>query len=271
MGAPADIEFEDTVHRRIYEQVEQRGAVTVEEARDAVRIDSPTGSKPARSGTTEPKARIPPEKFREHVSEMVDAGHLVERDDTLHLALDEGTETYEDGDLSYRVRPARQSDWEGIETVIREVADEGASISAERVAADIDDEGALLRYNDHRSRMFYVATLDEGGDEGRDDGEVIGWVHVDAPELDKLRHIAELTVGVREPYRERGVGGHLLERAMDWARDAGYRKVYQSVPATNETAIELLEEHDWETEAVRADHYLVDDEFVDEVMTARKL
>ncbi|WP_227374468.1 GNAT family N-acetyltransferase [Haladaptatus halobius] len=274
MGAPADIEFEDTVHRRIYEQVEQRGAVTVEEARDAVRIDSPTGSKPARSGTTEPKTRIPPEEFREHVTEMVDAGHLEERDDTLHLVLDEGAEAYEEGDLSYRVRPARQSDWKGIETAIREVADEGASISAEQVAADIDDEGALLRHNDRQSRMFYVATLNEVGDEGAesdDDGEIVGWVHVDAPELDKLRHIAELTVGVREPYRERGVGGHLLERAMGWARDAGYQKVYQSVPATNETAIELLEEHGWETEAVRADHYLVGDEFVDEVMTAREL
>ncbi|WP_458188104.1 N-acetyltransferase family protein [Haladaptatus sp. NG-WS-4] len=278
MGAPADIEFEDTVHRRIYQQVEKRGAATVEEVRDAVRIDAPTGSKPARSGTTEPKTRIPPEEFREHVSTMVDAGHLVERDETLHLVLDEGVEEHEQSDLSYRIRPARQSDWEGIETVIREVADEGASISAERVAADIDDEGALLRHNDRRSRMFYVATLSDERDESNDsagaegeDGEVVGWVHLDAPELDKLRHIAELTVGVREPYREHRIGGRLLERAMEWADETGYQKVYQSVPATNETAIDLLKEHGWGTEAVRADHYLVGEEFVDEVMMARKL
>ncbi|WP_458205896.1 N-acetyltransferase family protein [Haladaptatus sp. NG-SE-30] len=275
MGAPTEIEFEDTVHRRIYQQVEQRGAATIEEVRDAVRIEAPTGSKPARSGTTEPKARIPPGEFHDHVTVLVDDGHLVQRGRTLHLALDEGVESYEERDLSYRIRPARQSDWTDIETVIREVADEGASISAERVAADIDDEGALLRHNDRRSRMFYVATLDDVEDDGNgeDDGkdEVVGWVHLDAPELDKLRHIAELTVGVREPYREHGIGGRLLERAMDWADDAGYQKVYQSVPATNETAIELLEEHGWETEAVREDHYLVDDEFVDEVMMARRL
>ncbi|WP_446685164.1 N-acetyltransferase family protein [Haladaptatus pallidirubidus] len=115
--------------------------------------------------------------------------------------------------------------------------------------------------------MFYVATVADGENEG----EVVGWVHLDAPELDKLRHTAELTVGVREPYRKHGIGSRLLERAMAWANDAGYQKVYQSLPGTNETAIDLLEDFSWETEAVRKDHYLVGDEFVDEVMMARKL
>ncbi len=115
--------------------------------------------------------------------------------------------------------------------------------------------------------MFYVATVRDGENEG----EVAGWVHLDAPELDKLRHTAELTVGVRGPYREHGIGGRLLERTMNWAKETGYTKVYQSLPATNETAIELLSGYGWETEATRPDHYLVGDEFVDEVMMARKL
>ena len=46
--------------------------------------------------------------------------------------------------------------------------------------------------------------------------------------------------------------------------------MYQSVPAPNETAIDLLEDHGWETEAVREDHYLVGGEFVDEVMMAQE-
>ncbi|GAA0227531.1 GNAT family N-acetyltransferase [Haladaptatus pallidirubidus] len=267
MGVPATIEFDDAIQQRIYDEVERNGSVSVEELRDQVRIDSPTGSKPARSGTTEPQVRIPPEEFRKYVSALLDAGHLTEEEGELHLALDNDVEEYEDEGLSYRIRQAHQFNRRGIETAIREVADEGASISAERVAADIDDEGALLRNNDRRSRMFYVATVADGENEG----EVVGWVHLDAPELDKLRHTAELTVGVREPYRKHGIGSRLLERAMAWANDAGYQKVYQSLPGTNETAIDLLEDFSWETEAVRKDHYLVGDEFVDEVMMARKL
>ncbi len=267
MGVPADLEFEDAIQERIYHHVERNGSATVEEVRDDVRIDSPSGSKPARSGTTEPQVRIPPEEFHESVAALVDSGHLVQDEGELHLALDDEVETYEESDLSYSIRQAHQFDWTGIETAIHEVADEGASISAQRVAADIGNEGALLRHNDRRSRLFYVATVDDGENEG----EIAGWVHLDAPELDQLRHTAELTVGVRGPFREHGIGGRLLERAMNWAHETGYNKVYQSLPATNETAIELLEEYGWETEAVRADHYLVGDEFVDEVMMARKL
>ncbi len=267
MGVPADLEFEDAIQQRIYHHVETSGSATVEEVRDEVRVDSPSGSKPARSGTTEPQVRVPAEEFHTSVAALVDAGLLVQSEGELHLALDDGVDSYEKTDLSYQIRQAHQSDWRGIETAIREVADEGASVSAERVAADIGDEGALLRHNDRRSRMFYVATVTGG----ENDGEIAGWVHLDAPELDKLRHTAELTVGVRSPYREHGIGGRLLERAMNWAKETGYNKVYQSLPTTNETAIELLKNYGWETEAVRADHYLVGDEFVDEVMMARKL
>lgn len=276
MGVPADIEFDHDVQRRIYRHVERTGATTVEEVRDEVRVSESTGAKPARSGTTEPQVRLRPEEFRDHLSALLDAGHLVEKEGELHLAMDEGTEEYTEGDLTYRIRPARESDRRGVETAIREIASEGTSIAAKSVAAAIDDEGALLRHNERRSRMFYVAELvgDATGESGADaenEGEIVGWVHVESPELDELRHTAELTVGVREPYREHGIGGRLLDRAMDRASDTGYSKVYQSLPATNETAIELLDEHRWETEAVREDHYLVDDELVDETMMAREL
>jgi hypothetical protein len=50
--------------------------------------------------------------------------------------------------------------------------------------------------------------------------------------------------------------------------DNGIEKIYNSIPATNEDAIEFLSDHGWETEAVREDHYKFDEEYVDEVMMA---
>lgn len=41
--------------------------------------------------------------------------------------------------------------------------------------------------------------------------------------------------------------------------------------ATNESGIRFLETHDWNTEAIRRDHYRIDGEFVDEVMMAKVL
>jgi len=94
--------------------------------------------------------------------------------------------------------------------------------------------------------MFFVATV------GTD---VVGWVHVAGSELEKLEHTAELTVGVIETYRGHGIGSHLLERGLAWAGSRGYEKMYNSVPSSNEEAVEFLKTNGWEIEAVREDHY----------------
>nr|WP_018258354.1 hypothetical protein [Halomicrobium katesii] len=47
--------------------------------------------------------------------------------------------------------------------------------------------------------------------------------------------------------------------------------LYNTVPSTNEEAIAFLDAHGWETEAVRADHYKLDGDYIDEVMMATAL
>ena len=97
---------------------------------------------------------------------------------------------------------------------------------------------------------------------------MVGWVHIDANETEKLDHTAELTVGVLAEYRGRSIGSELLARGVEWAADHGIEKIYNSLPATNDRGMEFLEDHGWETEAVRADHYRLDGDYVDEVMMA---
>ena len=140
--------------------------------------------------------------------------------------------------------------------------DDGTYIVAETVADIIDHEEVLLRHNEIESRMFFVACVTD---------DVVGWVHIAHPEVDKLSHTAELTVGVLEEYRQHGIGSHLLGRGVEWAATNGYERLYNSVPSTNEAAIAFLEGQGWEIEAVREDHYKIDDEYVDEVMMARQL
>jgi ribosomal protein S18 acetylase RimI-like enzyme len=143
---------------------------------------------------------------------------------------------------------------------VRAALSDGVYIVAENFAGEIDRERAVLRHNELRSRVVFLATV---GD------EVIGWVHLDAPEQDKLDHTAEMTVGVVPDYRGRGVGGRLMDRGVRWAREHGYEKLYNSVPSTNQRAIDWLETRGWEVEAVRENHYRVGGEYVDEVMMAR--
>ncbi|MFD1562225.1 GNAT family N-acetyltransferase [Haloarchaeobius amylolyticus] len=243
MDTTETLEFGHVDRKQIYEYVERRGAVDPEETRKQLGLD--------------------PGGFRHHIAILKRDGRLEEEEGTLRVALEAGTEEeYVDEDLEFHIRPARQEDLTGIVGAIRQVAEEKTYIVAETVADEIDHESALLRHNEIESRMFFVATVDD---------DVVGWVHLHAPELEKLSHTAELTVGVIEEYRGHGVGSHLLSRGLEWAATNGYEKVYQSVPSSNEEAIEFLESHGWETEAVREDHYKLAGEYVDEVMMAVEL
>ncbi|MDS0477771.1 GNAT family N-acetyltransferase [Natrinema sp. 1APR25-10V2] len=243
MATTDTLEFGHEDRKQIYEYVERHGAVDPEETRDRLGLD--------------------PGGFRHHVAILKRDGRIDEEDGTLRVTIDAGAEEeYVSEDLEFHIRPARQEDLTGIVGAIRQVAEEKTYIEAESVADEIDHENTLLRHNELESRMFFVATVED---------DVVGWVHLYAPELEKLSHTAEVTVGVLEEYRGHGVGSHLLSRGLEWAGSNGYEKVYQSVPSTNEEAIAFLEAHDWETEAIREDHYKLNGHYVDEVMMAVEL
>jgi L-amino acid N-acyltransferase YncA len=238
-------QFDTTDRQRIYQYVERNGAVRPEELYD------------------ERIVRVEPERFRQLVAIMKRDGVLEEVDGTLRVALDGGArEEYRTANFDFEIRPARQEDFSGILGVIQQVASQRTYIEAETVAEQLSHEDALIRHNDLDTRMFFVATVDD---------EVVGWCHLDAPELEKLRHTAKLTIGILKDYQGEGLGSHLLQRGLSWAGSNGYEKVYQSVPSTNDGAIAFLKEHGWEEEARRSGHYKLAAEYVDEVMLARHL
>jgi len=234
---PVDL---DENRRRIYEYVERHGGVEPEQARQALGFEH--------------------RRFGHHLSMLKRDGYVEERDGELEIALEAGTEEVHDrDDFAVTIRPARQDDIAGIVGTIRQVADEGTYIEAESVAQQIDYEDSLLRNNEFESRVFFVATVED---------EVVGWVHLEVPEIEKLSHTAELTVGLVDAYRGHGIGRLLVDRGLDWARENGLVKVYNSFPASNEEAIEFFRDHGAEIEATREDHYRIDGERVDEVMMA---
>ncbi len=205
-------------------------------------------------------ADLDPEAFEEALSHLLSKGYIRDDGGTLTLALDVGSvEEHSTGDLTYTIRPARNDDFEGLVQTIRDVSSDGTYVVAESIAEQLLYEDAVTRHNTVESRVFFVATVD---------GEVIGWCHLDLPQLDKLRETAQLTVGVRERYRGNGVGSQLMQRGLDWAKANGYRKLYNSVPAITESAMVFLEEHGWNTEGIRKNHYTIDGQEVDEVMMA---
>ncbi|WP_276272243.1 GNAT family N-acetyltransferase [Haloarcula litorea] len=237
------LQFDHTDRRDIYDYVESHGTASADEVRRALNIE--------------------PRPFGHHVAILQRDGMLERDGDELRVAYeDPGEEAFETESVEFTIRQARQEDLTGLVGAIRAAIGSGEYVDAETVADIIDSEGVLLRHNDVESRIFFVACVDD---------DVVGWVHLEHPETEKLSHTAQLTLGVLVQYRGQGIGERLLERGTEWADEHGYEKLYNSIPATNGAAIEFLEDHGWEIEAVREDHYKFGDEYVDETMMAREL
>ncbi|MEF8807304.1 GNAT family N-acetyltransferase [Natronomonas sp.] len=238
-----ELEFSHRDRKDIYEYIERYGTVDYEDARQSLDMS--------------------PEAFGHHVAVLRRDGILSREDDELRVAFeDETEETYVDEGLEVTIRQAREDDLTGLVGAIREAISDKTYIEGETVADIVESENVLLRHNDLQKRVFFVATIH---------GDVVGWVHINAPEIEKLEHTAELTVGVIDEYRGHGIGSKLLDHGVDWALDNDFEKIYNSVPSINEDAIEFLGSRGWETEATRKDHYKIAGEYVDEVMMAKTL
>ncbi|WP_254764319.1 GNAT family N-acetyltransferase [Natrinema marinum] len=235
--------FSSDASKRMYEYVERHGTAERHKLLDIV--------------------SLPAEEFRTHLEELKDDGYLEEEGGTLRIALEFGAiEKHDVGEFTVTVRPARQQDFDGLIDTIRDVTSEETYVVAETIAEQLLYENAVTRHNAVESRRFFVATVD---------GEVVGWTHLDLHQIDPVREVAQQTVGVREAYRGHGIGSTLLQRGVEWAEANGYRKLYNSIPVVNDTALEFLTAHGWDTEAIRKDHYTIDGEHVDEVMMAYEL
>jgi L-amino acid N-acyltransferase YncA len=235
--------FETTGHKRIYEYVEQHGAVSPNGIHDQVQLES--------------------DQVDEIVAALKRDGYLTKYDGRLQLALGITSETtHQLNGPVVTIRPARQEDLPVIIDTIQHVIATMLYPSAESLATRLTRDGVLKRHNDAETRMVFLPTVDD---------DIVGWVHVGASKLQRIRQTVEMTLGVRTGYRDQGIGSQLLERGCEWAASSTYQKACQRLPMTNEHALSFLESHNWEIETIRRNHYDGDDERIDEVEIAIEL
>lgn len=234
--------FDTKDRQRVYEYVLENGPVSPEELQDAELV------------------HVTPERYWQIVAVLKRDGYLVEEEGVLRDAYrPAGSEAHAGADVDFTVRRARLEDLSGLAGVIRQVTAGGNYIVGESVADQLAHADTLIDGDPEAPPTYFVALHD---------GEVIGWVNLERRDEVKLREVAYLTMGLLDEYRGQRIGSALLDRAVEWASRHGFRKVASNVPATNRSAVEFLEDNDWEVEAIRPDHYTIDGQPVDEVLIA---
>jgi L-phenylalanine/L-methionine N-acetyltransferase len=101
-----------------------------------------------------------------------------------------------------------------------------------------------------------------------DDGRIVGRLSIARDEHPASKHVADLGLMVAASHRRRGIGRALLDAAVDWAREAGVRKLELHVFPHNEAAIRLYEEFGFEREGYRRAHYRRGREYLDAILMA---
>ena len=128
---------------------------------------------------------------------------------------------------------------------------------------DASDERRYLRaIRRYPNAAVYVA---------EERGHIVGRLSVARDQHPASRHVADLGLMVAAEHRRRGIGTALLEAAVEWARQAGVRKLELHVFPWNTGAIALYDRFGFVHEGYRRGHYRRGDEYVDAVLMAYEL
>ncbi|MDA7418248.1 GNAT family protein [Xenophilus arseniciresistens] len=92
----------------------------------------------------------------------------------------------------------------------------------------------------------------------RDNQEVLGWCEISGVHGDMRAHIGMLGTGLVAPMRDQGLGGALMQAAIDAAWARGFTRIQLSVRMDNLRAIRLYERLGFEREGVQRKGGLVD-------------
>ena len=165
----------------------------------------------------------------------------------------------EPGDFT--IRPAHPRDAADLVALAEEVAAEpgGWLISDGGWRTVLDERRYLRALRRYRDAAVFVAEAEDG---------LVGRLSLGRDPHPASRHVADLGLMVAASHRRRGIGRALLDRAIEWAREVGVRKLELHVFPHNEAALALYESVGFEREGYRRAHYRRGSGFVDAILMA---
>lgn len=97
-----------------------------------------------------------------------------------------------------------------------------------------------------------------------DGNEIVGYISAQIGNVRREKHSAYIVVGIREKYRNQGIGINFFKKLDEWALDKKLVRLELTVLCTNEVALNLYKKSGFEIEGTKRKSMYIDGEYVDE-------
>ncbi|MBW2276968.1 MAG: GNAT family N-acetyltransferase [Deltaproteobacteria bacterium] len=161
-------------------------------------------------------------------------------------------------DRRLQISPVTTADVETLLDYARAVGGESdfLTFGAGEFDMSVADEVAFIEAVQQRKNLLV---------KGEVDGAMVSLLNVDRGARPRVAHLGELGITVRKALWGQGVGKQMLRAGLDWAREAGLRKLNLKVRHDNARAIALYERFGFVREGRQARGYRIADEFFDDL------
>jgi ribosomal protein S18 acetylase RimI-like enzyme len=163
------------------------------------------------------------------------------------------------------IRPAQPDDSCAIIDTVRSNANERSYVLMEHYGMDDASERDYIGHLDSAKNLLIVATAGSA---------VVGCLaalQADGGKRPETTHLLHLGLHLREEYRGIGIGTHLLDYAVTWAVEKGFKKLEANIFTTNKHSLGMFTKAGFVEEGVRQNRIQVGRELISEVLMGKVL
>jgi len=163
------------------------------------------------------------------------------------------------------IRSAKPADSCSIIDTVRSNANERSYVLMEHYGKDVESEREYIGGLNTAKNLLIVAEVEH---------EVVGCLAA-LQAYNGMRaetsHILHVGLHLRDAYRGLGIGSHLLDFAVSWARDKGFKKLEANIFTTNKHSLGMFTKAGFAEEGVRKNRIQVGRELINEVLMGKLL
>lgn len=98
----------------------------------------------------------------------------------------------------------------------------------------------------------------------QDKNNILGFISATRSNMQKIKHIAYIVIGIRKKFRHQGIGQKLFEELFKWAFQNQVTKLELTVMVNNLVALHLYQQNGFEIEGCKRNSIFQEGHYIDE-------